>query len=231
MHTDRRYNMKLKVIGALTASLAISATSSCSSKPPELLSMSARVIVAAVDSNGGREERLSFFTSVADGDGADDIEYLFVVNDASELSWTLDRDSWERHEEGSSVWIGSNGLRAPTGMIPRGRYRVVLVDRAGERVERTIMVSAPETDGYALPSIKVEDGFVSVRSPYHVNTALFLDSGGNVVATVAITEGRTPLDTLMGGGSWRTSADYLAVYGFDPKAETGFMSWKIRLQD
>jgi hypothetical protein len=229
MHTHRRYGTSL--IGLLAMLLAISATVSCTSKPPEFVSMTARVIAVAVDADGGREERLSFFSSVADGDGVGDIEYLFLVHDASELSWTLDQDSWVRHEEGTSVWIGSNGLRAPAGIIPRGRYRAVLVDRAGERVERSVMVSAPGTGEYALPSVNAEGDSVSVRSPYPVNTALFLDPGGNVVGSASVGTGRTPLDTLMRGGTWRTSADYIAVYGFDPKAETGFMSWKIRLQD
>jgi hypothetical protein len=223
--------MSMEGAGVLAVLLALAAAASCSSKPPELVSMSARVIAVAVDADGNREERLSFFASVADGDGIGDIEYLFLVNDALELSWTLERNNWVQHEEGSSVWIGSNGLRAPAGTIPRGQYRAVLVDSSGERVERAIMVSAPATGGYAFPSIKLGVDFVSVQSPYPVNTALFLDSGGNVVASAAVYPGRTSLDALVRGGSWRTSADYIAVYGFDPKAETGFMSWKIRLPD
>ncbi len=210
---------------------AVSAAASCSSKIPEVVSMTTRVIVAAVDDNGGREERLSFFASVADGDGVDDIEYLFLVNDALELSWTLEPGTWVRHEEGSIVWIGSNGLRAPGGNIPRGKYRAILVDMAGERSERTIMVSAPKTEGAILPSITMEADFLSVRSPYSANTALFLDSGGNVVASAPIAAGRISMDSLMRGADWRTSADYIAVYGFDPKAETGYISWKIRLPD
>jgi hypothetical protein len=193
--------------------------------------MTARVVLAAVDAGGGREERLSFFTSVVDGDGADDIEYLFLVNDARELSWTLDQDSWVRHEEGSSVWIGSNGLKVPGGIVPRGQYRAILVDKAGERIERTIVVSAPKTDGYTLPSIQMDTDTLTLQSPYPVNTALFLDSGGNVVLTAGVSKGRTSLDSLARGQNWKTIADYIAVYGFDPKAETGFMSWKIRLPD
>jgi hypothetical protein len=223
--------MRLESAGVLAVLLTFAAAASCSSKPPELVSTSARVIAVAVDADGNREERLSFFASVADGDGTGDIEYLFLVNDALELSWTLDRYNWVQHEEGSSVWIGANGLNAPAGVIPRGHYRVVLVDSSGERVERTIVVSAPETGAYALPSARLDADFVVVQSPYPVSTALFLDSGGNVVASAAVSAGRTSLDTLMRGGSWRTSADYIAVYGFDPKAETGFMSWKIRLPD
>ncbi len=231
MRIHCRVAMRLPFTFALPVLLAVSTFVACSSKPPEFVSMTARVIVAAVDAKGSKEERLSFFTLVADGDGVDDIEYLFLVNDASELSWTLDRDNWMRHEEGSSVWIGSNGLKAPGGIIPRGRYRALLVDKAGERVERTITVSAPETDDYSLPAIELDAENLTLRSPYTINTVLFLDAGGNVVLTAGIFLGKTSLDSLARGQNWRTSADYIAVYGFDPKAETGFMSWKIRLPD
>jgi hypothetical protein len=209
----------------------LSAGVSCSSRLPAFNTVTARVVVFALNATGGREERLSLFASIADGDGVDDIEYLYLVNDADELSWTLDNDSWVKHDEGSSVWIGSNGLRSPDGTIPRGQYRAILVDKAGERTERAVTVSAPETRDYALPTAKLDSGYLEIKSPYKVNTALFLDAGGNVVASTPVSPGKLSLDSLLNGRTWRSSAYHIAVYGFDPKAETGFMSWKIRLQE
>jgi hypothetical protein len=55
MHTSRRFGTSLGFINILALSLVISATMSCTSKPPEFVTMTARVIVAAIDAKGGRE--------------------------------------------------------------------------------------------------------------------------------------------------------------------------------
>lgn len=204
----------------------------CSVNPPEFRTTSARLVVFATDGSGGRAERLSFFASVSDADGVADIDGLFLVHDESELCWSMSPDDWTLEEDGSTVWIGSNGLSVPSGRaMPRGAYRAVLVDKAGERDERSFSLSAPETSAYDLPTVSLAGTRVSVSSPYPTNTAFFLDSGDNVVRTVKIASKTMELDSLWGDSGWRSGADYLAVYGLDPKALTGFFSWKTRLPD
>jgi len=195
------------------------------------MSTGAHLVVVATDSDGGKDERLSMFASVSDRDGVDDIEYLYVVHDGEELSWSLTPDHWQRSDEGSSIWIGSNALDAPGPDIPRGQYRLILVDKAGERTERSFVLNAPETSQYSVPAIRVADANVVLDSAYSSNTAFFFDSGGNVVLTIPIAKGTTPLDALWPKGQWRSGSDYIAAYGYDPKSETGFFSWKIRLPD
>ncbi|OHD28124.1 MAG: hypothetical protein A2Y38_09555 [Spirochaetes bacterium GWB1_59_5] len=209
----------------------IALATGCSVSPPEFMSIGAHLVVVAVDAEGGKDERLSLFASVSDKDGVDDIEYLYVVHEGEELSWTLTRDDWQRSEEGSSIWLGSNSLDAPGSVMPRGQYRVILVDKAGERTERAISLNAPETSLYKVPALSVSGMNVVLDSDYSVNTVFFFDSGGNVVLTAAIFTGTSLLDALWPKGQWRSGSDYIAVYGFDPKAETGFFSWKIRLPD
>jgi hypothetical protein len=203
----------------------------CSVSPPVFMSVGAHLIVVAVDPDGGKEERLSIFASVSDKDGVDDIEYLYIVHDEEELNWTLTVDEWQRSDEGSSVWLGANSLDAPGPDIPRGAYRVVLVDKAGERAERTFLLNAPETSIYAVPALRLAGTDIVLDSAYSINTAFFFDSGGNVVLTAPLSQGTTVLDALWPKGQWRTGSDYIAAYGYDPKAETGFFSWKIRLPD
>ena len=218
-------------IVALIGLCALFAATGCSVEPPEVMALGARLVVHATGPDGGTDERLSVFASVSDGDGVDDIEYLFIVHDASELCWTLTADEWQRNDEGSAVWIGSNGLDAPGATVPRGEYRAVIVDRAGERSDRRFSLSAPETSAYDVPSVRLSGTSAVIGSAYPSNTAFFLDAGGNVVMTVPVSRGTVALDSLWANGLWRSGADYLAVYGFDPKAETGFFSWKIRLPD
>jgi len=205
--------------------------SGCSVSPPEFMSTGAHLLVVATDADGGKDERLSMFASVSDKDGVDDIEYLYIVHDGDELSWSLTREEWQRSDEGSSIWIGSNALDAPGPVIPRGAYRVILVDKAGERTERTFMLNAPETSIYAVPALRLAGTDIVLESAYTNNTVFFFDSGGNVVLTAPLAKGTTSLDALWPKGQWRSGSDYIAAYGYDPKAETGFFSWKIRLPD
>ena len=220
--------MQLYILCMLMAACSVAA---CSVAPPSFMAQGSRLLVVATDAEGSRDEHLSFFTSVADGDGVDDIEMLYIVHDGEELCWILEPGSWQRSDEGASVWIGSNALDAPGPTIPRGLYRAILIDKAGERGESSFLISAPESSVYDLPSIKLSGSSVVVGSPYPSNTAFFLDSGGNVTKTVPVAQGDVPLDSLWPQGQWRSGADYIAVYGLDPKSETGFFSWKIRLPD
>lgn len=219
---------------ALALALALAgavALGSCAVKPPSLGSMEPRLVVVATDAEGHREERLSFFVSVADGDGIADIEYIYMVHDESELFWTLTADTWVRTDDGAGSWLGSNGLRSPDGVMPRGSYRVVVVDKAGERDERTYTLSAPPTRDLPIPVLSLSGTSMHLESGCALNTVFFLDAGGNVVMTAPVKPGTTALDSIWPKGAWRTQADFMTVYGFDPKAEIGFFSWKIRLPD
>jgi len=208
------------------------ALSSCEIHPPSFLAASARLYVEP-GPGGTRVEKLSFFASVRDEDGAGDLEYLYLVHDGSELAWTLDAGNWIRRDEGQATWFGSNGLSRPDGgSLPRGEWRALAVDLAGERAEWRFTLSAPDTADRALPSLALagEDAVI-LSSSYPVNAILFLDAGGNVVKTADAAVGRNPLDALFGSGLWRSGADYLAAYGLDPRSDTGYFSWKIRLPD
>lgn len=221
-------NIRFGQISVLMAAIL----SSCAVNPPGIVSTSHRLVVQALDGTGQREERLSFFASLQDQDGIGDIEYLYILHDQSELFWTLTLDNWIQKDEGDSVWLGSNGLEpGDEGLMPRGQYRAVVVDKAGERDERFFSLSAPVTADYILPSLSREGSQLTLDSPYQVNTLFFLDPADNPVKTVGINAGTSSLDALWGNTSWRTAAYTIRAYGFDPKAETGFFSWTIRLND
>lgn len=209
--------------------VAMLGLAACSISPPEIVAVTHRIVVVA--DPAGRREQLSVFASVADEDGAADLAELYVLCDEQELVWKLDYETWQRDDQGSSVWIGSNGLVPAGKTIPRGDYRVVLVDLAGERAERQFSVNAPETGNYRVPTLRVAGTGVRVESPYPVNTVFFFDAGGNVVHTIGVNTGTTTLDALWPESQWRTGADYIALYSLDPRSETGFFTWKTRLAD
>lgn len=228
----RRMRLRLApppLAAAPLAALALAlAAASCAEAPPGFAALTHRLIFAAAEA-GQPTERLSVFASVTDGDGVEDIAAMYVVSDAAELSWTLDPDTWTRRDDGAAVWIGSNALEAQGGAIPRGSYRAIVVDKAGRRSETTFAVRAPAAPPFDPPSARIESGAVVVTSKYKVNTALFSDPGGNVVASVPIAPGRTALSALVTGGARLSAASHVSVYGYDPASETGGLSWKTPL--
>lgn len=177
-------------------------------------------------------EYLSLFAQARDEDGSADLAYLYVINDAAELCWTLSPENWSMTSDSGATWIGSNGLSAPDGeALPRGAWRLVLVDLAGQRSELDFSLSAPDSSGYKAPAIQLSGDNLSVGTGYDLYTVFFLDAADNVVKTAELTGRSASLDSLWGSGAWRQGADYLAVYGLDIKSEVGFFSWTIRLPD
>lgn len=205
----------------------------CEAYPPELVTISHRLVVHQQAAEQAALETLSVFAIVRDKDGQEDVEAMYIVNDEQELFWKLDASNWTYKEEDGELWLGSNGLSASSWdqqRLPRGLYRLLLVDQAGQRSERSFMLSAPDFTEYTFPSIMIStSGTIELNSSYTVNTLFFFDAGQNVVKTSTLSNNSANLDSLWGDGQWRSRARYVAVYSLDIKSETGFFSWKTAL--
>lgn len=155
------------------------------------------------------------------------MERLVLAHDGSELYWSLGPDDWLVRQEGSRLFIGSNGFKAPAGeALPRGRYRLMLYDLAGETAEASFDLAAPIGTGYALPSLALAGpASIRVSSPYPMTTAFFLDSGFKILKAAPAEPGLHNLAALWGGEDWRGAATYAAIYAYDPRSEIGFLSW------
>ena len=117
---------------------------SCTVSPPSLVNQ--RVDMQYVDDQdlGQRYEQLSVFVHVQDGDGIGDLEFLYIIHDESHQYWKLSADTWQRVEENDTVWLGSSGLTtADYSPLPRGSYRILVIDRAGERDESSTRLAVP----------------------------------------------------------------------------------------
>lgn len=164
---------------------------------------------------------------MSDKDGAADLDRLVLAHDESELYWSMGPDDWLVRQEGSRLFIGSNGLKPPAGeTLPRGRYRVMLYDLAGEAAESSFELLAPASAPYALPSVaKAGPASVLIAVPYPAANALFMDTGLKVIKAVQTRPGLHNLTALWGGDGWREAAAFVAVYAYDPRSEIGFLSW------
>lgn len=208
--------------------------SACSPNPPELRSVSARLILYPQNNSGGSttgpEERLSCFLAVQDKDGIGDISQLIIINDETEIFWNLTEENWTIHKDAGEFWIGSNGLSVPTGKIPRGTYRVEVIDKAGEKTARNFQVLAPAKLADNLPQvIAQQQGSVLVKSDYAQNTIFFLDAGNNVVKAAPVAPGTVTFSKLWGNDSWKSQVHSCVVYAYDIKNQTGLFSWKLTI--
>lgn len=204
----------------------------CQVHVPTLSAVNLRLYLKPGPAGTAPIEQLSVFVQAADGDGPEDLAYLYLVHRESQLCWPLDQASWTSASDSGSLWLGTNTIRMPDASpLPRGRWQLVLIDLAGQRSELEFSLTAPETVGFTIPALQLADDTVILTSSYDMHTVIFMDASDRVVKTATMTSPRASLDSLWGSGGWKQGADYLAVYGVDIQSEVGCFSWTIRLPD
>jgi hypothetical protein len=138
------------------------------------------------------EERFSFFVIAEDDDGIENLDELYLYHDQEGLRWLLPSDDWASLEEEGKIWIGSRAIAMPGGeTLPRGQYRAVLVNKGGERTERTFTFDAPESSRYVFPLFSINDDQYTIESQYPQHFLICYDETGNYLKTI-------PVDTLQG---------------------------------
>lgn len=217
-------------LGSIILFFPLLILSACQVNVPSITSINWRLYIQPVED--GVRENLSFFTYIMDDDGIDDIAMLYLINDETELVWGLSPESWVHKNESGANWIGSNGIAMPDGLpFPRGKWRVVVADLAGERNEHEFTIAATPTERIAIPKLKLIGSEIELDSPHTVNTAFFMNAAKRPVRTINLSNGRTELDRLWGSSGWRSESDYLAIYSLDLKSGIGAFSWTLRLPD
>ncbi len=195
--------MKRTARGGLlsTAIIALLLATGCTVAPPEILE--SRVELRLVDDRdtGERYEQLSVFVLGRDDDGIDDLQFLYVVHDESNLYWKLTSDRWQRLEEGGGTWIGSSGLTmADYGAIPGGTYRLLLIDAAGERDEAEVSVAGADVDlaEVEFPRLEAADERAVLTGPENQIVLRVLDSRGRRSRAVSAPSGTYRWEYLLG---------------------------------
>ena len=124
---------------------------SCSGSKPEILYSEAELFVVDDRTTGERYESIRLYVAVNDGDGADDIGVVYVDHADEQLYWEFDESTWVRTEFAGDNWIGMPDIRMADGSpLPRGRYRVIVEDRALQRVQGQFSITADPIDPAAL---------------------------------------------------------------------------------
>jgi hypothetical protein len=121
----------------------------------------------------------SFFVIANDEDGPEDFSEIRLYHDNEGLMWTLSSGDWTLLEERGRTWVGSKALRMPPGeALPGGQFRAVLVDKSGEKGEKTFGFDTPLESPYRFPTLTVNEGTYTVNSLYPDNYLLMYYQDG-----------------------------------------------------
>ena len=198
----------------------------CTTSGPEIIELFWQ-INHRYDVAGQRSyEELAFFVHGNDADGEDDFESIYLLSDSAELFWHLQADSWERPDIPDETWIGHSGMQMYRGeSFPRGQYRVILADRAGERAESTIFLSAeigsPQETEY--PVVVISDGTVRINSTYARHTIRFYDGADDLVSLVSTDSKVVPLRGVLSPAELERVTE-VSVYAYDDTRGIGVIS-------
>jgi hypothetical protein len=159
------------------------------------------------------EERYTFFVLPEDDDGIENLAELQLHHDREGLGWNISSDDWVSYEDGEGkTWIGSRSIAMPENeILPRGRYRAVLINKGGERAERIFTFDAPEDPPYSFPFLFIEEEAYRIDSAYPEHRLICYDQQGNIVDTLAVSGFEGSLDDIPENGK------SIALWAEDPE--------------
>ena len=153
------------------------------------------------------EERYSFFILPEDDDGIENLAELYLYQDREGLRWHITSDDWVQYEEDGKTWVGSRSIAMTgDGILPRGQYRAVLINKGGESIERRFTFDGPDDPPYPFPFFSAGDGIYRIDSQYPVNQLVCYDQQGKAVQTLTVTELRGNIRDLRLSNNVRTAA-------------------------
>jgi hypothetical protein len=197
---------------------------SCSQSEPEIKYGSLELVY--YENGGNPVERFSFFVLPVDGDGIEDLEELWLYHDWEGLSWHLTKNDWVRQMVDEQVWIGSRAIAMEDGSrLPRGQYRAVLVDKGGEKAERSLAFDASETRPF--PSFFVTGDYYRIESAYPLQTLVVYDDEGSYLISVDPPSPEGELSAL----GLPSQASSLALWASDPAQSVSAFTDVVPIND
>ncbi|WP_461247297.1 hypothetical protein [Treponema sp. R6D11] len=171
--------VKLAVFSAVFAVFFV-LFASCSTSQPEISYGFINLVL--YEGESGPVEHFSFFVIAEDEDGLENLDELYLYNDKEQLRWKIRNDEWVSFVQDNKTWIGSRSITIQEGSLPRGVYRAVLVNKGGEKGERTFTYDA--TVSHPFPVFQIENGMYTVKSEWPSNRLVCYDKAGNYISTV-----------------------------------------------
>ncbi|MBI9106835.1 MAG: hypothetical protein JEZ04_08815 [Spirochaetales bacterium] len=216
-------NRMMKLIAAAAAALLFS----CGNNPPDINQLNSQINLRKSPITGAVTAELLVLLNADDEDGDEDIETIYVIDDESGILWSAERGSWAVRNNRGMTWIGSERFILPYGELPApGRYRVIVTDRGGERVEGTAFIplvkQLPEDAVY--PELLFgKDDLIEVKSLEKNNIVSFYDISGNLLSSFSITPGTFRCKDLNNGEKIFSEYRYVDIGYYNNSLGTGLI--------
>jgi len=197
---------------------------SCSGSVPEIgqLVWQINFIQKAEESSSYVE--LSVFALLNDEDGIADIDKIYVINDKAELFWVLDNNNWTMKVISGGNWLGSNNLRMNDySSLPSGSYKMLVIDKAGERDSRIFYISTKMLElelSNLFPKIAVNDT-IELESKFQDNTLWVYNDSMDIIKKYKINNGKINKSIINNDTS--NKASWISIYAFDLESGTGLI--------
>jgi len=193
---------------------------SCGGEAPQLLQTSWELTASKDRDTGAVAMSLGVFVQVDDADGLEDISDLYLVSDKEELVFHVDSEGWTEREKSGETWIGTTGFVMPDrGPFPIGTYRILVLDKAGERSEGEIFIPRTSLEGLSFPSLTIDSGDVTLGGKYSGGSILLFDSHGEYLRAEPIDKKKKALKVTESDGDDLN----LYVYVYDDAAGLGLV--------
>src|SRR6056297_86425 len=116
--------------------------SSCSGAPPKISQLFWQLNIVRDIETSSQYEELSLYVHAQDPDGTGDLEEIVLLHPDAELRWNFTPETWRKEERSGEVWLGGSGIKSgSSAQLPRGEYKLQLVDKAGETAVTNFFIS------------------------------------------------------------------------------------------
>lgn len=200
MNKIPRYLLIIFIITALVIILG------CGNNIPELKQINSQINFSKLPDSDTVVTELVVLVNAEDEDGDDDIESLHVINEDGQLFWSVNRSNWSSRSSRGMKWLGyEKFLTADGSLAEAGEYRILVIDRAGERVENNIFIplfkDIPKPDDFSQLLFTDDDNFIELKSTESRNIIAFYNSEGKLLGAFSATPGVIEIKKLKDGAS------------------------------
>lgn len=159
--------MKRKTKIACAVLFAGALAAACSDSPP-LIDQTRAGLIVRLDAKTARTQlELFAFCAVKDGDGVQDIDQFYAIDDLGQTLWELGPSEIQTIKVGGQTWIGGSRLAPPPGEgAGAARLRLFVYDRAGHVAQAAAAVpSLPVAAADIVPRLARAGGELAFSPP------------------------------------------------------------------
>lgn len=173
---------------------------SCTGSAPQIQQTYWQLNVVNDESSNRIYESLTLFLHLVDEDGVEDIDSVYLIHDKAELFWTLNELSWQSLDLSGETWFGTNRLTMHDYQaFPRGTYRLIVSDKAGEKDRSEIYIGIASIDARntSFPTGRFQEKKIVINSVYQDHTLWITDNAGDVIKIFTTDSTTVPLSSIL----------------------------------